>query len=155
MAANDLRGTWRTTAPRADVWSVVVDLCTWPRWWPAIDEAEITEGDATAPQAGRLTFATPVRPLRVELAVTGLVHEQRLDVVTAGGPVQGTGRLELADEDAGTAVEFAVRMDVRSRLFKPVERLLSNASRSGGDRLRKAGDDLARLAGGEPGDHDV
>ncbi|MEX2504914.1 MAG: SRPBCC family protein [Egicoccus sp.] len=168
MAAIDLTGTWRTTAPPADVWRVVADLTTWPRWWPAIDDVEVLAGSATAPEAARFTFGTPVRPLRVEMAGTATGAE-RLDVVTVGGPVHGTGRLELLEEPGlvgaggetdlaggGTAVRFAMRLDVRSLIFKPVERILAGAARgSGRERLRQAGDDLARLAGGEPGHHDV
>lgn len=156
MAAIDLSGTWRTTAPRADVWRVVVDLTTWPTWWPAIDDVEVLAGSASMPEAARFTFGTPVRPLRVEMAVT-TTDPGRLDVVTVGGPVRGTGRLDLeADDDGGTAVRFAMRLDVRSLIFKPVERILAGAARgSGRERLRQAGDDLARLAGGEPGHHDV
>ncbi|MFA9444155.1 SRPBCC family protein [Egicoccus sp. AB-alg6-2] len=154
MAAIDLNGTWRTTAAPADVWAVVVDLTTWPRWWPAIDDVEVLAGSASAPEAARFTFGTPVRPLRVDMAVTSSRPGERLDVVTVGGPVRGTGRLELEKEASGTAVRFAMRMDVRSRLFKPVERVLAGAARND-DRLRQAGDDLARLAGGEPGVHEV
>ncbi|HSK23946.1 MAG TPA: SRPBCC family protein [Egicoccus sp.] len=164
MAAIDLTGTWRTTAPADAVWAVIVDLTTWPLWWPAIDDVEVLAGTAVAPEAARVTFGTPVRPLRVEMAVTA-TEAQRLDVVTVGGPVRGTGRLGLVDEPdlvgAGgvtgfTAVRFALRLDVRSLLFKPVERILAGAARgSGSERLRQAGDDLARLAGGEPGHHEV
>lgn len=155
MAAIDLTGIWRTTAPAAAVWAVVVDLTTWPRWWPAIDDVEVLAGTSAAPEAARFTFGTPVRPLRVEMAVTA-TGAQRLDVVTVGGPVRGTGRLGLTEEEGGTAVQFALRLDVRSLLFKPVERILAGAARgSGSERLRQAGDDLARLAGGEPGHHEV
>lgn len=155
MAAIDLSGTWRTTAPVADVWVVVADLQTWPAWWPAIDEVEVLAGSPSAPEAARFTFGTPVRPLRVEMAVTAEPRQQ-LDVVTVGGPIQGTGRLELLEEEPGTAVRFALRLDVRSLVFKPVERILAGAARGPGrDRLRAAGDDLARLAGGQPGRHEV
>lgn len=155
MPAIDLDGTWRTTAPREDVWAVIADLTTWSQWWPAIDAVEVIAGSATLPEAARLTFGTPVRPLRVEVAVSSARPAEQLDVVTTGGPIRGTGRLRLVDEGPGSAVHFAMRLDVRSRLFKPVERLLAGAARGNGDRLRQAGDDLARLAGGEPGHHEV
>ncbi|MFA9432532.1 SRPBCC family protein [Egicoccus sp. AB-alg2] len=155
MAAIDFSGTWRTTAARDDVWRVVADLTTWPQWWPAIDEVEMLAGTPEAPEAARFTFGTPIRPLRIEMAVSAATPGERLDVVTVDGPVRGTGRLDLQDEAAYTAVAFALRLDIRSRLFKPVERLLAGAARGDSQRLRKAGDDLSRLAGGEPGPHDV
>ena len=155
MAAIDFNGIWRTTASRDDVWRVVADLSTWPQWWPAIDDVEVLAGAPTAPEAARFTFGTPVRPLRIEMAVQAATPGERLDVVTVDGPLRATGRLDLADEPDFTTVTFALRMDFRSLLFKPVERILASAARSDSDRLRQAGDDLARLAGGEPGPHEV
>jgi uncharacterized protein YndB with AHSA1/START domain len=158
VGAIELAGTWRATAPTDDVWHVVVDLATWPRWWPAIDDVERTAGTAAAPEAARLVFGTPppLRPLRIELVVRDLEPGRRLHVEAVDSPVIGVGTLEVVEDDGGSATRFDLALDVRSRLFKPVERLLASAARgSGRDRLRQAGDDLARLAGGEPRPHDL
>jgi uncharacterized protein YndB with AHSA1/START domain len=158
LGAIELAGTWRTTAPPDDVWAVVVDLTTWPRWWPAIDEVDLCEGDPTAPSAAQLTFGTPapLRPLRIDLRVRELEPTQRLVVEAVDSPITGEGVLLLDDEDAGTATRFELSLHVRSRWLRPIERLLANAARgSGRDRLRQAGDDLARLAGGEPRHHEL
>jgi uncharacterized protein YndB with AHSA1/START domain len=158
VGAIELAGTWRSTAPPDDVWGVVVDLSTWPSWWPAIDDVELEAGRPQAPEAARLTFGTPapLRPLRVRLEVRELVAPQRLVVAAVDSPIVGDGELEVASDDGGSETRFDLVLHVRSRLFRPVERLLANAARgSGRDRLRQAGDDLARLAGGEPRTHDL
>jgi hypothetical protein len=77
-------------------------------------------------------------------------------VEAVDSPITGEGVLLLDDEDAGTATRFELSLHVRSRWLRPIERLLANAARgSGRDRLRQAGDDLARLAGGEPRHHEL
>jgi hypothetical protein len=158
VGAIELAGTWRTTALPDEVWAVVVDLTTWPHWWPAIDEVDLRAGAPTSPEAAQLTFGTPapLRPLRIDLRVRELEPTRRMVVEAVDSPITGHGRLELADEAAGTATRFELTLHVRSRWLRPIERLLANAARGGGrDRLRKAGDDLARLAGGEPGLHEL
>jgi uncharacterized protein YndB with AHSA1/START domain len=158
VGAIELAGTWRCTAPPDDVWDVVVDLSSWSRWWPAIDDVELQAGSPRAPEAARLTFGTPapLRPLRVRLEVRELAAPQRLVVAAVDSPIVGDGELEVTADEDGSATSFDLTLHVRSRLFRPVERLLANAARgSGRDRLRRAGDDLARLAGGDPRPHDL
>jgi hypothetical protein len=146
-----VRGTWRTTAARPEVYAVLADLDTWPHWWPAIRDVELLDGDAA-----RLTFDTPkpLRPLLVEVDVAS-VPEQRLDLTPRRGPVAGSGDLVVREEPEGTAVDYRLELSFRSRLLKPVEMVLAGATRDAGvARLRRAGDDLAELAGGEPGNHE-
>jgi uncharacterized protein YndB with AHSA1/START domain len=158
VGAIELTGIWRATAAPAEVWDVVVDLSSWPRWWPAIEGAERTAGSEAEPEAALLVFGTPapLRPLRIELVVRDLEPGRLLRVEAVDSPIVGDGTLVVTEDDDGTATSFDLALEVRSRLFRPVERLLANAARgSGRDRLRQAGDDLAELAGGEPGRHDV
>ena len=158
MGAIRISGTWRTTAPPADVYAVVADLTTWPQWWPAIRSVEPLAGDVGAPDAARFTFDTPspLRPLVVGIAVTDRVAGTRLDVAATDGPVDGEGRLTISAADGATGTSFALRLRFRSLLLKPVEAVLASATRSSGkQRLARAGDDLAALAGGEPLPHDL
>jgi uncharacterized protein YndB with AHSA1/START domain len=158
LGAIELAGTWRTTAQPDDVWAVVVDLATWSQWWPAIDDVDLREGDVTAPEAARLTFGTPppLRPLRVDIEVRELEAPRWMVVEAPDSAITGHGRLAIEPDGGGAATRFEVSLHVRSLLFRPLERILASATRSSGkDRLRQAGDDLARLAGGEPRDHDV
>lgn len=158
MGTIELAGTWRTTAPPDAVWAVVVDLGTWPSWWPAIREADLIGGRPGTPDAARLTFDTPgpLRPLVVDLEVVEREAPSQLVVRAVDGPLSGDGRLTVAADEDGSATSFAISLAVTSRLLKPVEVLLSGATRGAGrDRLAQAGDDLARLAGGEPREHHV
>lgn len=158
MGAITITGTWRTTAAPADVWDVIVDLRTWPRWWPAIRHVEPVAGDDHAPEVARFTFDTPspLRPVVVELSVTDRTDHERLVVTATDGPLTGTGAIDLAAIEDGTAAAFDLSLRVRSLLLRPVERVLRRAaSHRGRERLRRAGDDLAALAGGEPLQHDV
>jgi hypothetical protein len=154
----ELSGIWRANAPAQDVWAVVVDLSTWSHWWPAIHDVDLQEGPPTAPRAARLTFGTPrpLPPLHVRLEVRELDAPSWLVVEAVDSPIVGGGRLQVYEEPTGTATSFEVTLHVRSRWLRPVERVLAGATHgSGKERLRRAGDDLARLAGGEPGQHDV
>jgi uncharacterized protein YndB with AHSA1/START domain len=158
VGAITIAGTWRTTAAPPDVWDVIVDLRTWPRWWPAIRHVEPVAGDDHAPDVARFTFDTPspLRPVVVELTVTDRADHERLVVTATDGPLTGTGAIDLTAIEDGTATDYDLSLRVRSLLFRPVERVLGRAASNGGrERLRRAGDDLAVLAGGEPLDHEV
>ena len=158
MGAIVIAGTWRTTAPAQSVWDVMVDLGTWPQWWPAITDVELLGGAPGAPDAARFTFGTPapLRPLRIEIAVTDRDAPHRMSIRADDGPLVGGGELAVTAVDGTTAASFDLNLRVRSLLFKPVERVLANATRGAGkERLAKAGDDLAHLAGGEPLEHSL
>jgi uncharacterized protein YndB with AHSA1/START domain len=158
VGAVTIEGTWRTTASPDEVWAVVVDLGTWPQWWPAIRSVEELSGDLGAPDAARFVFDTPapLRPLDLELTVVERSAPVRLVVRADRGPLRGGGTLELAPFEGGCATSFDVELSVRSRLLRPVEMVLANATRGAGKtRLARAGDDLARLAGGAPLAHSL
>jgi hypothetical protein len=158
MGAIELSATWRSTASPAAIYAVVVDLATWPQWWPAIQQVDPLSGDASAPDVARLIFDTPaaLRPLQLELTVTERTSPSLLLVEVSDGPIRGDGRIDIDADEHGSATSFEVALDVRSRWLKPIELLLASATRGAGrERLARAGDDLARLAGGEPRDHDV
>jgi hypothetical protein len=150
-----IEGTWRTTAPQRDVFDVLADLGTWPRWWPAIRAVDLLDGDGPG-SAARLTFDTPapLRPLLVEVEVT-TEAPHLLTLAPRRGPVAGSGRIAVTDTQRGSDTDYELRLSFRSLLLKPVETLLAGAARGAGrERLRRAGDDLAAMAGGEPLDHE-
>lgn len=158
LGAIRIAGTWRVTPPPSKLWEVVTDLTTWPEWWPAISGAEPIGGEPGAAAAARLTFEThpPLRPLVITLDVVERDPPNRLVVEVTDGPLKGHGTVTIADDPAGSAARYDVELRIRSMLFKPLERVLASATRSGGKaRLTRAGDDLARLAGGELAEHDA
>jgi hypothetical protein len=152
VAAITIRGEWTTTATPASIFAVVVDLGRWPAWWPAIQRARLLDGDEDAPDAAELIFDTPsaLRPLVVTLTVVEREAPRLLRVAVTDGPLRGHGIVEVGDDDRGSRTTYDIELRVRSVLFKPLEPILAGASRSSGRaRLRRAGADLAALAGGE------
>jgi hypothetical protein len=158
VGAITIAGTWRTTAGVQELWAVVDDLTTWSDWWPAISRAEpLVTGDGAVGGA-RLVFDTrpPLRPLIVTLTVVEREPPHRLVVEITDGPLSGHGTVTVTEDPAGSATDYDVSLRVRSLLFKPLEPILSSATRSGGKaRLARAGDDLAALAGGELVEHEA
>ena len=153
MGAIEIQGCWRSTAGVHDVWTVLTDLTTWPEWWPAISDVDVVEPTEPALAAARLTFSTrpPLRPLVTTLEVVDQTAPNRLDVVIADGPLGGRGVFTIAEDPEGSRSCYDVSLSVRSLLFRPLEPILRSATRSSGRaRLERAGEDLARLAGGEP-----
>lgn len=153
MGAIEIQGCWRSTAPVQDVWDVLVDLTTWPAWWPAIREVELIEPSVHGIAAARLTFSTrpPMRPLVTTLEIAERDAPSRLHVVLAGGPLGGLGAFTIDPDPDGSRSCYDVSLSVRSLLFKPIEPILRSGTRaSGRERLERAGADLARLAGGQP-----
>lgn len=153
VGAIEIRGCWRSTAGVADVWAVLTDLTTWPEWWPAIHEVEVIEPRAPALAAARVTFSTraPLRPLVTTLHVMERTEPSLLDITVADGPLGGRGTFTIADDPEGSRSCYDVSLAVRSLLFRPLEPILRNSTRASGKaRLERAGEDLARLAGGEP-----
>jgi hypothetical protein len=158
VGAITIAGTWRTTPTQQELWTVVNDLTTWPAWWPAISHAEPLDGQTGTLGGARLTFDTrpPLRPLIVTLTVVEREPPHLLVVAVTDGPLSGNGTVTITDDPAGSAASYDVRLRVRSLLFKPIEPILASATRSGGKaRLARAGDDLAKLAGGNLVDHEA
>ncbi len=153
VGAIEIQGCWRSTARVEDVWAVLTDLTTWPHWWPAISQVELVEPTGDALAAARLTFSTraPLRPLVTTLEVVDEREPNRLDVSIADGPLGGRGTFTIAADPEGSRSCYDVSLAVRSLLFRPLEPILRSGTRSSGRaRLERAGEDLARLAGGEP-----
>lgn len=151
VAAITIHGAWTTTAPVASIWAVVVDLGSWPAWWPAIQEARLLGDAAHAPDAAELVFDTPspLRPLVVTLTIEERDAPQLLRVAVTDGPLRGHGTVRIDTDERGSRTSYDIELRVRSLLFKPLEPILAGASRSSGRaRLRRAGADLAELAGG-------
>ncbi len=151
MGAIDIDGCWPTTVAVEDLWEVVNDLSTWGEWWPAISHVQTLSPPPGAVAAARLTFSThpPLRPFTSTVHIVDQHEPDHLEVTLADGPLRGAGTFTITDDPAGSTACYEVSLSVRSLLFRPLEPILRGATRASGQaRLRRAGADLAALAGG-------
>lgn len=146
-----ITGSWTMTPTPDAVWDTLIDLESWASWWPAIGDAR-RAADAAPSPAVDLSFDTPrgVPSLVVRLTVTDARPSERLEVAVTEGPMRGQGVVSIVPDAAGSLVTYDIGLRVRSLVFRPIETVLSQASRRAGrERLARAGADLAGLCGGE------
>ena len=103
--------SWDFALPRAELWSRVSDTPSFSDWWPwlrAFDPVPIEVGAAT-----RCTIGPPLPyVLTIDLEVTGVVHDESVDVAV-GGDLSGPARLELEDAGDGSRARLVWLLEVR------------------------------------------
>jgi len=151
MAKTSRRRT--IAAPVAEVWELVSDPYSLPRWWPNTSRVENVErGGQRRGEWTKVLETTEGRGVRADYRCLSssrpqrYVWEQRL----AGTPFerhlkQSEIKIELAEEDAGTEVAITSEQTLRgmSRLGSPLMR------RGQGEILDEALDGIERVLGGE------
>lgn len=132
--------------PPADVWAVLADVASYPRWWPPSLHVRVApDGEVEIrPRGGR--------PFRCRVASADPPRELRMRY--AGGFIEGTGVWRLADaEGGGTRVTYTVDVVAHGRLVAFLARFLDYGrmhSRLMEDVFRHLGEDLDRRAAREP-----
>jgi hypothetical protein len=99
---------WRLRAPIADVYDVIVDVESWPEWWPSVLSVErLADGgpngvgtEVRTTFVGRLPYH-----LRFDLRVTTRERPTKLSG-DATGELVGTGDWTLWEEAGLTAVRY-------------------------------------------------
>ena len=160
MAGFELAGTWDISVPPDEVWEVMSDLSCWRQWWPAMRDAEEVGSNVASGTPGevRMTFdaPSPLKQFHVEAEITEVTPPRRLRVASARGGLQGEGELEVTERDGGSRVRYGFHVRTTKFWLRPIEVVLRRAGqRAGRERLAQAGQDLARMAGGELDAHDV
>ncbi len=117
---------WSVPATGSDVWQVLSDPGTWPRWWPGIRSAQIVRhGDAH--RVGERTVLRVGSPLGytlrfgVELQSIDPMRKATARVV---GDLRGTGTWSLAESAHGASM--VIQWNVSAT--RPVIRALSFAA---------------------------
>ncbi|MDQ4131247.1 MAG: SRPBCC family protein [Actinomycetota bacterium] len=149
MAEFRFAGTWRTTAEPDAVWEVLSDPHQWPDWWDAIERIEATDGWREG-EPVRLVFRTPapLPKLSTDMRATELSDRQL--TLEGDGALAGDGRLQVRSHDAGSEIDYDLRLRTTKFWLRPLEPMLRSATRDGdAEALREAGERLAALAGGE------
>ncbi len=129
------RATRRRTisAPRAEVWELIADPYSLPRWWPRTTRVENVEGEpGTLGSKWTSVLSTAEgRGVRADFRCTETVTEERYgwEQLIPGTPFERHMRsysveVTLADEGSGTAVGLSVTQTLRglSRLGSPMMR---------------------------------
>jgi uncharacterized protein YndB with AHSA1/START domain len=139
-------------APRSDVWNVVADPHHMPRWWPRAVRVEDVRGEPGARRTHwTLVLGTAAgRSVRADYRSISAASGERFvwEQIVEGSPFERIIRsaeagVELADEDAGTAV--TIYTDERLRgLSRLGATMMRGAARR---RLDEALDGLERALG--------
>jgi uncharacterized protein YndB with AHSA1/START domain len=127
------RTTRRRTiaAPRAEVWALVSDSYSLPRWWPRTMRVEGVEGEGVGAEWTAVLGTSEGRGVRADFRCTDSASGERLawEQQLAETPFQRHLRsygveIALRDEGGGTEVRLTVNQALRglSRLGSPMMR---------------------------------
>ena len=96
-------------APPSDVHDVLLDLESYPQWWPQVRAvASLGPDDA-------LVVCRSALPYDLELQLTARSRSESLLEVGIDGALRGYARWQLSPAEAGTTLEFAQEVSVASR----------------------------------------
>jgi hypothetical protein len=104
-------GTWRVPFPPDRVQPVLVDLEHYPEWWPQVRAvAKITDDDARV-------LCRSVLPYTLDLLLHADRREPRVLETSLAGDLEGFARWDLADDGAGTRMDYAQEVRVAGRVL--------------------------------------
>ena len=111
---------WRLDAPIGQVWDALVDVETWPEWWPHVREVHTLHRGAANGLASvrRLQWSSRLPyGFALEVETTEVQAPTRL-VGRASGDMAGVGAWELACEGTGTRVRYTWTLELHTRWMR-------------------------------------
>ena len=145
---------WRLDAPIEQVWDALVDVGSWPQWWPMV------RGVSTLHQGATSDLGT-VRRIRWG---SRLPYGFTLDVETteirpharlrgrASGDMAGTGLWELEADGAGTFVRYTWQLELHTRWMRFAAPFMAPVFRWNHEGVMRAGGrGLAKWLAAKPG----
>ena len=111
---------WRLAATIEHVWDALVDVESWPRWWPYVREVQTLHRGATNDlgTVRRLQWSSRLPyGFALEVETTEVRMPTRL-VGRASGDMVGEGRWELARDGAGTLVRYTWTLELHTRWMR-------------------------------------
>ena len=111
---------WRLEAPIERVWDALVDVETWPQWWPHVRSVQTLHRGATGDlgTVRRLRWGSRLPyGFTLEVETTEVRMPHRL-VGRATGDMAGTGLWELARDGAGTRVRYTWELALHTRWMR-------------------------------------
>ncbi len=143
--------TWLLAAPRQQVWDVLADCQSWPRWWRGVEEVvELDGGDQRrVGSAYRVSWRAPLVSYRVGFDfLVDAVDEPRSMAGRARGALQGSGQWRLFEDAGVCAVTFDWEVGTTRAWMNALAPLARPTFAHSHDRLmRRGGEDLARRMG--------
>ena len=111
---------WRLDAPPEQVWDALVDVETWPQWWPQVREVRTLHQGATSDLGSvrrirwgsRLPYGFTLDVETVEISPHARLRGR------ATGDMAGTGTWELACAGAGTRVRYTWTLELNTRWMR-------------------------------------
>ena len=139
----DFAGDFRSPAPLAATWEFVMDPERIARCGPGVREIEILD-ETHYRITARVGIGAIAANFRVDAELTDVVEHERAGVrVTAQAPgtaVEGVASMTLADDGAGSRMDWEVRVTISGKLAAVGERLIRGTA----DRLIKQTFDCVR-----------
>ncbi len=114
---------WHFIAPLERVWDQLLDVETWPQWWPSVSQVETLRlGDCDGIGAVRRLTWTTALPYRLIIEMeSSRIEPMSVIEGQARGELEGIGRWTLHHDGKGTHVRYDWQVDVT----KPWMRLLA------------------------------
>ena len=136
---------WHLDAPVERVWQALVEVESWPRWWPYVREVRtLRAGDAgSGGELGavrRLRWAS-LLPYGIDLDVETV--EQRPHARLRGrasGDLRGSGLWELERDGAGTRVRYTWQVELATRWMRLAAPLMAPVFRWNHEGVMRAGE---------------
>ena len=147
---------WHLDAPISQVWDALVDVESWPQWWPHVRSVRTLHGGATGGLGSvrRLRWSSRL-PYGFTLDVeTTALRAPMLLVGRATGDMAGTGTWELACAGAGTRVRYTWTLDLHTRWMRLAAPFMAPVFRWNHEGVMRAGGQgLKRWLRGRPTPH--
>ncbi len=144
---------WRLEAPIERVWDALVDVETWPQWWPHVRSVQTLHRGATSDlgTVRRLRWSSRLPyGFTLEVETTEVRTPHRL-VGRATGDMAGTGLWELARDGAGTRVRYTWELALHTRWMRLCAPFMAPVFRWNHEGvMRSGGGGLARHLAAQP-----
>ena len=133
---------WRLDAPVARVWQALVEVESWPCWWPQVREVSTLRRGDVGSDLGtvrRLRWSS-LLPYGFTLDVETVEQRPRARLRgRATGDMHGTGLWELEPDGDGTRVRYTWQLALHTRWMRLAAPLLAPVFRWNHEGVMRAG----------------
>ena len=144
---------WHLDAPVEHVWDALVDVESWPQWWPHVHEVQTLHRGASDDLGSvrRLRWGSRL-PYGFTLVVaTTEVHQPARLAGRASGDMAGTGLWELEPDGSGTRVRYTWELELHTRWMRLCAPFMAPVFRWNHEGvMRSGGQGLARHLAARP-----